>query len=77
MTLATEHAEGDGFRVIVAAPREAGRLVAAVRRYYGEIGYQIGPVQAEAIHILCSNPSLGRAWLLSGGRHDVGHALAY
>jgi hypothetical protein len=59
MTLTTEHAEGDGFRVVAAAPREAGRLVAPVRRFYGEIGYEIGPEQAEAIRDLCSDRSPG------------------
>jgi ribosomal protein S18 acetylase RimI-like enzyme len=77
MTLTTEHAEGDGFRVVVAAPREAGRLVAAVRRFHGESGHEVGPAQAAAIFDLCSDASLGRAWLLSDGRQDVGYALAY
>ena len=78
MTLTTEHAEGDGFRVVAAASREAGRLVAAVRRFHGESGREVGPAQAMAVHALCSDPSLGRAWLLADGRgRDVGYALAY
>jgi ribosomal protein S18 acetylase RimI-like enzyme len=78
MTLTTEHAEGDGFRVVAAASREAGRLVAAVRRFHGESGREIDPAQAMAVHALCSDPSLGRAWLLADGRgRDVGYALAY
>ena len=78
MTLTTEHAEGDGFRVVAAAPPEAGRLVAAVRRFHGESGREIDPAQAMAVHALCSDPSLGRAWLLADGRGlDIGYALAY
>ncbi len=78
MTLATEPVERDGFRVLAAGPREAGRLVAAVRRFHGESGREIGPAQADAVHALCSDPSLGRAWLLAAGRgRDVGYALAY
>ena len=31
-----------------------------------------------AVHALCSDPSLGRAWLLADGRGlDIGYALAY
>ncbi len=31
-----------------------------------------------AVYALCSDPSLGRAWLLADGRgRDVGYALAY
>jgi ribosomal protein S18 acetylase RimI-like enzyme len=78
MTLTTEHAEGESFRVVAAAPPGAGRLVAAARRFHGESGYEVGPAQAMAIHTLCSDPSLGRAWLLADGRgRDVGYALAY
>ncbi len=70
--------ETDGFRVLAAGPREAGRLVAAVRRFHGESGREIDPAQAGAIHALCSDPSLGQAWLLADGRgRDVGYALAY
>jgi ribosomal protein S18 acetylase RimI-like enzyme len=78
MTLTTEHAEGESFRVVAAAPPGAGRLVAAARRFHGESGYEVGPAQAMAIHTLCSDPSLGRAWLLADGRgRDVGYALAF
>ena len=78
MTLTTEHAEGDGFRVVAAASREAGPLVAAVRRFHGESGREVGPAQAAATRDLCSDPALGRAWLLADGRgRDVGYALAY
>ena len=78
MTLATEPVERDGFRVLAAGPREAGRLVAAVRRFHGESGREIGPAHADAVHALCSDPSLGRAWLLAARRgRDVGYALAY
>ena len=71
-------AGGEGFRVVAAAPREGGRLAAAVRRFHGESGREVGPAQAMAVHALCSDPSLGRAWLLADGRNrDVGYALAY
>ncbi|MBD0272690.1 MAG: GNAT family N-acetyltransferase [Acetobacteraceae bacterium] len=70
--------ETDGFRVLAAGPREGARLVAAVRRFHGESGRGIDPAQAMAVHALCSDPSLGRAWLLADGRgRDVGYALAY
>jgi GNAT superfamily N-acetyltransferase len=68
----------DGFRVVAAGPREAGRLVAAVRRFHGESRHAVGPEQVAAIHTLCSHAALGRAWLLADGRgRDVGYALAY
>ena len=71
-------AGGEGFRVVAAGPREGGRLAAAVRRFHGESGHEVGPAQAGAIHALCSDPSLGRAWLLAEGRgRDAGYALAY
>ncbi len=77
MTLATEPVERDGFRVLAAGPREAGRLVAAVRRFHGESGHEVGPAQVGAIVTLCSEPSLGRAWLFADGHgRDVGYALA-
>ena len=69
--------ETDSFRVIVAGLRDAERLVEAARCFHGESGYEVGPRQAAAIHALCSDASLGRAWLLSDGRQDVGYALAY
>jgi ribosomal protein S18 acetylase RimI-like enzyme len=76
--LATGQAGKDGLRVVAAGPREAGRLVAAVRRFHGESGHEVGPAQAGAILALCSDPSLGRAWLLADGRgRDAGYALAY
>src|ERR687894_617190 len=59
-----------------AGPRGAGRLVAAARRFHGEGGHAVGPAQAMAVHALCSDPSLGRAWLLTEGRRDIGYALA-
>jgi ribosomal protein S18 acetylase RimI-like enzyme len=77
MTLITEHAESDGFRVVAAAPREAERLVEVVRRFHGKSGHAVGPGQAAAIRDLCSDASLGRAWLLTDGRQDVGYSLAY
>ena len=76
MTVAAERAETDGLRVVAAGPRVAGRLVAAARRFHGESGRAVGPAQAMAVHALCSDPSLGRAWLLTDGRgRDVGYAL--
>ncbi len=73
-----EQPEEDGFGVLAAGARDAGRLVAAVRRFHGESGHEVGPAQAAAIRILCADASLGRAWLLAGGRgRDVGYALAY
>ena len=69
--------EDDGFRVIAAGAPEAERLVAAVRRFHGESGHGVDPTQAAAIHALCSDASLGRAWLLTDERRDVGYALAY
>jgi ribosomal protein S18 acetylase RimI-like enzyme len=77
MTPTTEPDAKDGFRVFEAGRREAERLVAAVRRFHGESGHGVDPTQAAAIHALCSEPSLGRAWLLADGRgRDVGYALA-
>jgi ribosomal protein S18 acetylase RimI-like enzyme len=76
--LATGQAGKDGLRVAAAGPREAGRLVAAVRRFHGESGHEVGPAQNAAVHALCSDPALGRAWLLADGRgRDAGYALAY
>lgn len=76
--MATEQAKEDGFRVVEAGRDEAGRLVAAVRRFHGESGHEVGPSQVAAIHILCADPTLGRAWLLADGRgRDVGYALAH
>lgn len=75
--LTTEKVEKDGFRVVGAARDEAERLVVAVRRFHGESGHEVGPAQAEAIVALCLDASLGRAWLLTDGRRDVGYALAY
>ena len=70
--------ETDGFGALAAGPREAGRLVAVVGRFHGESGHEVGPAQNAAVHALCSDPALGRAWLLAdaGGR-DAGYALAY
>lgn len=75
--MATEQAEGDGLRVVMAGGREAERLVAAIRRFHGESDHEVGPAQARAILALCSDASLGRTWLLADGRRDVGYALAY
>ena len=76
--MATGQAGKDGLRVVAVGPREAGRLVAAVGRFHGESGREVGPAQTEAILALCSDPSLGRAWLLADGRsRDAGYALAY
>ena len=77
MTPVTEPDAKDGFRVVAAGRDEAGRLVAAVRRFHDESGHEVGPEQAAAIHALCADASLGRAWLLTDGRRDVGYALAY
>ena len=76
--MTAEQAERDGFRDVAAGREEAGRLVAAVRHFHGESGHTVGPAQAGAILALCSDPSLGRAWLFADGRgRDVGYALAY
>ncbi len=78
MELATEHAEKDTCRVAAAGRDEAERLVALVRRFHDESGHGVGPTQATAIHALCADAALGRAWLLSDGHgRDVGYALAY
>lgn len=69
--------ETDSFRVVAVGPCEAERLVEAARCFHGESGYEVGPGQAAAIHALCSDRLLGRAWLLSDGRRDVGYALTY
>ena len=76
--MTAEQSERDGFRVLAAGPREAGRLVAAVRRFHGESGHGVGFAQAGVIRALRSDALLGRAWLLAdaGGR-DAGYALAY
>jgi ribosomal protein S18 acetylase RimI-like enzyme len=76
-TLTAEQPEEDGIRIAAAGLGEAERLVAAVRRFHAESGHEIGPAQAEAIRDLCSDASLGRAWLLTDGCRDVGYALAY
>jgi ribosomal protein S18 acetylase RimI-like enzyme len=76
--LTAEQAETDDFRLVAAGPRDAGRLAAAVRRFHGESGHEVGPAQAAATRDLCSDASLGRAWLLADGRgRDAGYALAY
>jgi ribosomal protein S18 acetylase RimI-like enzyme len=75
--MTAEHRQEDGFRVAGAGPAEVERLTAAVRRFHAESGHGVGPAQAEAICDLCSDASLGRAWLLTDGRRDVGYALAY
>ena len=76
--LTAEQAEKDDFRVVAAGPHEAGRLAAAVRRFHGESGHEVGPEQAGAILALCGDPALGRAWLLADGRgRDAAYALAY
>ena len=68
-------AGGDDFRVVAAGRDEAGRLVAAVRRFHGEGGREIGSEQATAVHDLRSDTSLGRAWLLAvPGAMDAGLA---
>jgi ribosomal protein S18 acetylase RimI-like enzyme len=76
-TLTAEQPEEDGIRIAAAGPREAGRVVAAVRCFHAEGGHEVGPAQAAAIRDLCSDASLGRAWLLTDGRRDVGYALGY
>jgi ribosomal protein S18 acetylase RimI-like enzyme len=77
-TLTAGQPEADGFRVFAAGPREAGRRVAAVRRFHGESGRASDPAQAMTVHALCSDPSLGRAGVAAGGRaRHVGCALAY
>ncbi len=77
MTPTTEPDAKDGFRVFEAGRREAERPVAVVRRFRGESGHGIGAAQRGAIRALCSDASLGRAWLLADGRRrDVGYALA-
>ena len=76
--MATGQAGRDGLRVVAVGPREAGRLVAVVERFHGESGHEVGPAQTAAVHALCADPSLGRAWLLWDGRgRDAGYALAY
>ena len=76
--LTAGQAEKDDFRLVAAGPREAERVTAAVRRFHGESGHEVGPAQAAATRDLCSNASLGRAWLLADGRgRDAGYALAY
>ena len=65
----------DGFRAVEAGRDEAGRLVAAVRRFRGASGNEVGSEQATAVHDLCSDASLGRAWLLAvPGAMDAGLA---
>src|SRR5690349_5324963 len=75
--MTAEQPEGDGICIAAAGPGEAERLTAAVRRFHGESGHEVGPAQATAIRALCSDASLGQAWLLTNGRRDVGYALAY
>ena len=71
-------AGGGDFGVVAAGPSEAERPVAVVRRFRGESGHGIGAAQGGAIRALCSDASLGRAWLLADGRRrDVGYALAH
>jgi ribosomal protein S18 acetylase RimI-like enzyme len=77
MPLNTEQVDKHGFHAIEAGRNESERLVAAVQCFHGESGHEIGALQAGAIHALCSDASLGRAWLLTDGRRDVGYALAY
>ena len=74
--MTAEPAEKDGFRVVAAGRDKAGRPVAAVRRFHGESGHEVRSEQATAVHDLCSDASLGRAWLLTDERRDVGYALA-
>jgi ribosomal protein S18 acetylase RimI-like enzyme len=75
--LTAAQSEAESFRVVAAGPPEVGRLTVAVRHFHGESGHEVGPVQAAAIRDLCSDALLGRAWLLTDGRQDVGYALAY
>ena len=77
MTLSIGDAGVDGLRVVEAGQDDAGRLVAALRRFHGESGHEVGPAQSLAVDALCANPALGRAWLLADGRRAVGYALAY
>ena len=72
-----EGAEKGDLHVIGAGPDDTERLLASVRRFHGESGREVGPKQSEALHALCSDAELGRAWLLTDGRRDVGYALAY
>ena len=73
-----EQAGEDGIRIAAAVPGEAEGLVEAVRRFHDESGHEVGPEQAGAVHALCADASLGRAWLLTDRRgRDVGYALAY
>lgn len=62
--------------MITVTPAHADRLVAAVRRFHGESGHEVGPAQEAAIRALCADGSLGRAWLLIVEGRDAGYALA-
>jgi ribosomal protein S18 acetylase RimI-like enzyme len=76
--MTADQPEENGFSIAEAGPSEAERLTAAVRCFHAESGHEVGSAQAAAIRYLCSDASLGRAWLLTDGRgRDVGYALAY
>ena len=77
MTPTTKRDEKGCLRVVAAGSREAERVTEAVRRFHAESGHAIGGAQTAAILALCSDAALGRAWLLTDGRRDVGYALAY
>lgn len=62
--------------ILAATPAHADRLVAAVRRFHGESGHEVGAAQEAAIRALCGDGSLGRAWLLTVEEQDSGYALA-
>lgn len=63
--------------ILAATPTHADRLIAAVRRFHGESGHEVGAAQAAAIRALCADDSLGRAWLLTVEGRDSGYALAF
>lgn len=62
--------------ILAATPAHADRLVAAVRRFHGESGHEVGAAEEAAIRALCADGSLGRAWLLTVEGRDAGYALA-
>lgn len=62
--------------IFVVAAVHADRLIAAVRRFHGESGHEIGAAQEAAIRALCADGSLGRAWLLTVEGQVAGYALA-
>ena len=64
-------------KVIRAGPLDANRLIELVRAFHGESGPAVGPEQAEGIRQVCTDPTLGRAWVLTVLDQDVGYALAY